>query len=409
LREIQKKRQRIINIGDGDGNTPLLIATAMSRRELVEILLQSGADISSCSKEGNTPLSVANDPCIVSLLQKKLVSRMRKNQTSTFNLTSSSFKIDSTNGTMHVSKDATSQLLKTCGNSSGFYLQLQDLNKKRLDFSQSVLSLAIESGFSDPAVLENLLSSGADVRSVDAMGRTPLHECISLVGRIQATETFQVDSAVSNIFKLRAVAETLLNAGADVMAKSVSGRTPLHELFCKGQDVNFAIVAKRSPMRPSIAQRTVARVKSLLVRTLLHWGADPLSPDRQGYAPVHYCCKENMPNSLIEMLKVNSKLPCYACPRGRTALHVSCIYGSEDTAEVICKWDADRRDGVQRATDNSGKIPRDYMCPGMDPLAMVTIWQAARSGNSLRYDEDIRTRSFISFVWPTFTIFSIIG
>lgn len=89
------------------------------------------------------------------------------------------------------------------------------------------------------AVVELLLQYGADVNSRSGPGcLTPLH----LAARRGSV----------------AVAEVLLNAGAEIEAKDAKGETPLRRAVNCGQEG--------------------------MVRLLLSWGADPLTQDKQGRA-----------------------------------------------------------------------------------------------------------------------------
>src|SRR5262249_2366905 len=45
-----------VNVRDGDGNTPLLLAAVYAGPECVELLLKKGADVNAANKAGATPL-----------------------------------------------------------------------------------------------------------------------------------------------------------------------------------------------------------------------------------------------------------------------------------------------------------------------------------------------------------------
>jgi hypothetical protein len=230
------------------------------------------------------------------------------------------------------------------------------------------------------------LQFGAKVGESDAMGRTPLHHCIALVGQITIDSCRDLEDSISMIFKLRSIADTLLDNGANIHARTNSGRTPLHEIFCRGKETNVSNVMKKAPKfsnEPSYL--ALLRAKSLIVRTLIQRGSDPHAVDRQGYCPLHYCARENMTFCMIEMLNHVDINILFPCPRGRTILHIACMYGCEETAEIICKWEADETKSILSTKDLSGKIPRDLMAKDMNPLCLATIWTTCRSGNSLRY------------------------
>jgi ankyrin repeat protein len=409
---ILRYRKLALNAVDEYSSTPLLIASAMNKREMVDMLLSSGADMTISSSDGLTPLTVSTDHLIISSLQKKLMRLLlKKNPRSLSHSEGPHNTIGATNllgqKTMRefgltltetpipspVEESNQLQLTRSCGNSQGLLLHLQQLHSKRWNFSKTPLSWAVEGGLDE--IIDQLVSLGADVQAGDAMGRTPLHHCVALAGQISVSESSNLEEAIAAVLKLRSVAEVLLNGGAEVMARTVSGRTPLHELFCRGQDLNTTKkMTTHPPLERHQSSSSIAlmRTKSLFVRSLLQWGGDPVALDRHGYGAIHYCARENMSSCLVEMLKATIAGPGPAtvilspCPRGRTILHLACLYGCEETAEVICKWDGDESEerGVLARQDSSGKVPRDLMAKDMNSLCLHTIWSAARSGNSLR-------------------------
>lgn len=399
---ILKYRKYVVNVVDEYSSTPLLLATAMNKRDLVDMLLSMGGDISIASTDGQTPLTVATDHLIISSLQKKLMKLLKSKRTNNGKATTLS---DTTSSTMSNSNlfgqktvrefgltltetsipsrvdEPTTILSQSCGNSYGLLMHLQQLSSKRYGYSKTALSWAVEGGLE--SIIEQLVHVGANVTASDAMGRTPLHHCVALAAEISADDCSKLEESIAAILKLRSIAEMLLNGGADVNAKTISGRTPLHEMFCRGSDLSSStIILKRTSL--DSCTNSICRAKSLFVRSLLHWGSDPLLQDRHGYSSMHYCARENMTFCLIEILKtdVDYFAPCL---RGRNILHLACLHGCEATAEIICKWDADNSEnGILFIQDLSGKIPRDLIPKDMNSLCLITLWSACREGNPLR-------------------------
>jgi uncharacterized protein len=402
ISSIHKCRRLAVNARDEYGNTPVLLATALSRRDHVDLLLRCGADISILSNEGHSPLAVATDSSVISSLQKHLVVLIKKSKTTVikhgFVSTLDGATLQHTQTSLLNTKQLISQ---TCGDPESLLVQLQGLQKKKWGYSQGSLMWALESGTSE--TIEKLLSAGANPNEADVMGRTVLHECMAMAARIYARDASELEVAASSIFTIRAIAEALILAGADVNRQTSSGRTPMHELFCRGQETDSNSSPSRNSAKTASTSKTMTklskgsgemshfkavkksmeRLQSLLVRSLLQWGANALTLDRHGYNAMFYCARENMTNCMIEILKSNIDV-YYRCPRGRTALHVACINGSAEVASLICKWDADNKIGVQVVRDSGGKVPRDLIF-GMSALSLTTLWQACRDGNSVRY------------------------
>ena len=89
------------------------------------------------------------------------------------------------------------------------------------------------------------------------------------------------------------IAERLMEAGAELNVTSISGRTPLHEIFCKDQDNPKPSFSGDSTYKPSKVRDkdAIAQYRRLLVRNMLQWGADPYIKDRHGLASIHYCAR----------------------------------------------------------------------------------------------------------------------
>jgi ankyrin repeat protein len=190
----------------------------------------------------------------------------------------------------------------------------------------------------------------------------------------------QLEEYTTALMSLRSVAEELLKSGAKINAVTVSGRTPLHEMFCKGSDIIYDTCMTESREKTSL-RRSLDKVKSLLVRSLLQWGANPMIVDRHGYSALHYCARENMYDAMVEILKNTPSLDINVCSsRGRTPLHVACMSSSAEVATLLCKWDADLKYGILYCQDKSGKLPQDLLGVGIDAISLLTLWKACRSG-----------------------------
>lgn len=105
-----------------------------------------------------------------------------------------------------------------------------------------------------------MLRDQCNPNDTDATGRTPLHEASSVVSG-GSSDPAVVGAVVS-------CALLLLQAGANVNAPTVGSRTPMHELFAKGQDdapTSFTNILPK--VRAFILRICCSRLFSLIVCT----------------------------------------------------------------------------------------------------------------------------------------------
>jgi ankyrin repeat protein len=231
------------------------------------------------------------------------------------------------------------------------------------------------------AVREMLLN-GADPNAKDAVGRTPLHECLSLAGHSK-TESF-AHAALS-------IAERLMEAGALLNETSISGRSPLHEIFCKDQDNSKSSYIRdgsgNTTYKPSKIKDkdAIAQYRRLLVRNMLQWGADPYLKDRHGLAPIHYCARENMSGCLVEILRGGYDAG-YPTAQGQTCLHFACKAGALKVIHLICRWDADYRfdRSIITRKDKKGTYPIQLLPSKALSKCFDTLWVCARLGDIVK-------------------------
>jgi ankyrin repeat protein len=409
---IKRLRRQLVNPQDSNGYSPLMVAAALGNIAHIEFLIHHGGDVSLTAYDGNSALSVAKDASVSSLLQKQLLDWLRKcksnmvrrgicettggadNSTGKWGSTSKGFSSEalekiSDSQLLHFDKTNASTLIQdACAHDiTLLHSQLKSLESNRYDFCRTSLSRAISAGL--VMSVKHILDMGMTPNTADICGRRALHVCVevaSQVGMASTCELSRLDEYIQVLLSLRSLTEDLLHKGADVNAITVSGRTALHELFCKGSDI-ISISASTSVSRGSyerrILDKSLCHVKSLIVRTLVQWGADPTTLDRHGYCPIHYCARENMVDCMVEILKnskIKSSLIYVTDMRGRTPLHIACQMNSPEVALVICKWDGDSSVGVLGVADKSGKVPLDLLHPNMNAIHLMTIWKACRNG-----------------------------
>ena len=451
LSVIMKARRNVINVCDSRGRSPLLVASALGLKRAVVTLLALGGDISLATEDGHNAFTVAKTPIIRALPTRTLLTWMNKREHSLARLEgdediqrkvkqvssvgdlfsktgesqSESLHLDSTlEGKNNKSKMIQGGGMGGVTNSdecqrgsarnvmlsngigpkerarvvSGLVGQLECLQGSNWAYSRPPLMWAVHNGLLSavknmlPSIslshgLATSISSLNDPNCCDTVGRGPLHECAALV---RSGRPVLVEDAVS-------IAEALIAAGARLNDVSVSGRTPLHELFCSNQDETVSAFRVSAEFKAAVCvtaihcpqSSTVSRNRRLLLRSLLQLGANPLLLDRHGMAPIHYCAREDYTDCLLEILRAGYD-GTFPNKFLQSPLHVACKAGAVRSAHLLCRWDADhisslkRPDSILKQRDGQGKTPTQLLHHSDSSRCLETLWDACRAGNSAR-------------------------
>lgn len=244
----------------------------------------------------------------------------------------------------------------------------------------------------------------------------------------------------------------LLEAGADPTATSVAGRAPLHELFTHpAKESRVPVVSSSSSNSrhtsstvlytgPSVSMgrssSSALKERRAVLRSLLHWGADIVQPDRnQGLTPLHYCAREDSTDCMLELLSylyvqsppsesardyagndstgTDKCGPYIRCINGRTCLHTACLSSSFNAIKLLSRWDADSSvigsvrmcmmltttarssarlvdDGLYdeysltTLRDCNGKTPAQLLGQSGRDESIITLWERCFSGDISR-------------------------
>ena len=404
---IGRARKSTLDIADSFGRTPLLIASALGNRDVVSALVNHGADVSVSTPEGHSALSLAQGSAIRGVLEKALLRWL--NDRSSYNALGNEKKLintknlgntisgdEETQTTIHAmtnvgttdktllgvpagDQEARSKIVM------GMKSHLKQLELSKWSYSRNPLSWAVNNGLTD--VVRSLLQEKADVDEIDTVGRTALHECVTLV---------REGKSVGLLEESIKIAELLLEAGADVNKPSISLRTPFHELFCRGQDEASASFARLAGGAESYFVTEGGtdpllkmKFKRIMVRLMLQWGADSSAFDRHGLGPIHYCAREDAAGCMVEMLRAGCDGGALTGHTRASALHVACKAGATRVCNLLCRWDADSAPGFSLldSRDGTGKLPIQLLPNSASPRCLHTLWNLAHQGNLQRVSE----------------------
>ncbi|KAH6653770.1 ankyrin repeat-containing domain protein [Truncatella angustata] len=272
------------------GRTPLHIAAMNGKLDIVQALLESGADINACDDAGMAPIHYG----VASAQDSKEVVEC---------LISNGAVLD------WADKDGWTALSHAAqaGNVNVAFLLLQNgCNANAATMAaRTPLHIAALNGSSK--IIRYLLDYGADPNTTDQGGYSALH------------------SACYNGSK--DVVRLLLKRKAEVNAADSQGNRPLHEaarrghtavverLLVAGADVNVTNGRKMTPLQRSILNRWF-----LTATSLLSWGANPNIRDEDGDTALTVAMMSSASDKFVETLLNHTANPDTMNNRHQTAL-----------------------------------------------------------------------------------------
>jgi ankyrin repeat protein len=323
-------------------NSPLHIALGpqCQNKEMVEALLQGGADPNQKNKEGLSPIHLVGDQQnasdIIPILARAgadLEARDRQGRTVLLRLSS-----------------------QACPDSVLATLLGSGAKVDAIDFSgNTVLHMMCQSQLRSDR-LKLLIDAGADPLWVNHAGNTIFHEAV--IG----------ESRKDSVDFLR----TLLEMGVSATARNLRGQTPLH-LACSmmpdsrsmGQEdcIDFllrpevGIDINSSDDNGITPILLAASISEQIVGRLIKADADPKVPSREFSTPLHVASRARQTNVVGLLLDYYSYRQQWDFVNkkdemGRTALHWACRSGRPETVKLLLEAGAS-----PHSKDDAGQTP----------------------------------------------------
>nr|XP_022305097.1 serine/threonine-protein phosphatase 6 regulatory ankyrin repeat subunit C-like [Crassostrea virginica] len=346
-----------INLCNKNGICPLYKASQNGFDTTANILLNNGAQVNLCDQYGFSPLFIA---CLNGY---ESVAKLLLNNGADVNL---------------CSKKGFSSLHAACqkGYESITLLLLNngaDMNKCQY---QGASPLHIACSYEHTSITECLLNNGADVNLCDEDGRSPL--LISCKNGHDSTAKLLIDNGASanlcdkeNCSPLyfaclngyESIAKRILNSGANVNLCSNEGFSPLwnacqngHEstaqlLLNSGADVNVCQYQGASPLHVACLNE-----HERLSQCLLNSGANVDLRDKNGRSSLYIACLRGFDNIVQLLLKSGANVNL--CQQfGFSPLYIACQNGKTSIAQVLLNNGAD-----VNLCDDDGRSPLLISC-----------------------------------------------
>ena len=229
--------------------------------------------------------------------------------------------------------------------------------------------LHVAAGNENPAVIQALLTAGADPMARDENAHTPLH----------------VAAGNEN----PAVIQALLTAGADPMARDENAHTPLH--VAAGNEnpavIQALLTAGADPMARDNNGNTPLHVAAgnenpAVTQALLTAGADPMARDNNGDTPLHIAARDSGNPAVIQALLTAGADPTVRREDGETLLHGAVRDENLAVTQALLTAGAD-----PMARDNNGDTPLHIAARDSGNPAVIQALLAAGADPTVRRED----------------------
>ncbi|XP_076684261.1 uncharacterized protein LOC143377154 [Andrena cerasifolii] len=330
--------------------TPLHNAVQSMEAKMISLLLNRGANVDAADKSGVTPLHIAvgkNNKELTTLLLSRGANVEGKGNNAR---TSRRIAADTENGSTPL------HLAVMRGNIEITELLLSkgaDVNASGHD-DITPLHIATRGGYLE--IVEHLLKYGANVYSASENGQTPLY--------------FAVGNGHKKIVKL------LLERGAYVDGKDKNDKTILHLAVQYGSPIIVKRILKQCPNLNDKSNSSVLNAavqgygvgRREIVKNLLEYGFT-VNPE-DGFSFMHPAIEKGYVELVEELLEHGADvtmLPDSTLGKDSIPLHVATRNGHEEVAELLINYGAD-----VNAQDETGKPAIFYATQNAD-LKMIKL------------------------------------
>ena len=376
----------VVNMCRKNGRSPLSIACEYHHTKIVEMLLESKADINKCFISGESPLYIACQNGYLDIVLK-LLDNVITDVNKCTNSGASPLYIACQNGHLDIVLKLLDNVITdvykcTISGESPLYIACQngyldivvklldnvitDVNKC-IDSGASPFYIACQNGHLDIVVklLDNVIT---DVNKCTDSGASPLYVAchighldivVKLLDNVITDVNKCTDSGASPLYvacqngHLDIVVKLLDNVNTDVSKCVNDGASPLY-IACHNGHVDVVLKlldnintdvnkCRDSGGSPLYAACQMGHVK--IVKILLTNGADINKSLNDGSLPLQVACNFNHIDVVEEILKVqNPKFDRDLCDnRGWTSLYFACEKGYTNIARILLEHHADPR------------------------------------------------------------------